>query len=73
MRPKGAIGTQGDIIRIKPVYKTFKGWKTSTKEIKKIEEFPKNVRIFLGQIETLLDCPIELVSFGPEREATLKL
>jgi adenylosuccinate synthase len=64
---------QGDIARVKPVYKIFEGWKKSTKEIKKVEEFPKNVRIFLSQIETLLDCPIELVSFGPEREATLKL
>lgn len=64
---------QGNIARVKPVYKIFEGWKKSTKEIKKVEEFPKNVRIFLSQIETLLDCPIELVSFGPEREATLKL
>ncbi|MCB1116691.1 MAG: adenylosuccinate synthase [Chlamydiia bacterium] len=64
---------QGDIGRVKPVYKEFEGWKKSTKEIKKLEEFPKNVRIFLNQIETLLDCPIELVSFGPEREKTLRL
>lgn len=64
---------QGDIGRIKPVYKEFEGWEKSTKEIKKLEEFPKNVRIFLNQIETLLDCPIELVSYGPEREKTLRL
>lgn len=64
---------QGDIGRVKPVYKEFEGWEKSTKEIKKLEEFPKNVRIFLNQIETLLDCPIELVSYGPERETTLRL
>lgn len=64
---------QGDMSNIKPVYKVLEGWKKSTKEIKKVEEFPKNVRIFLNHVETLLDCPIELVSFGPEREKTLKL
>lgn len=57
---------------IEPVYKTFSGWKESTKEIKKVEELPKNARIFLNRIENLLECPIELLSFGPEREKTLK-
>ncbi len=58
---------------IQPVYETLLGWKESTKEIKKVEEFPKNARIFLNRIETLLNCPVELVSFGPEREKTLRL
>ncbi|MCP5503865.1 MAG: adenylosuccinate synthase [Chlamydiales bacterium] len=57
---------------IEPVYETFSGWKESTKEIKKVEEFPKNVRIFLSRIENLLECPIKIVSFGPEREKTLR-
>jgi len=49
------------------------GWKKSTTEIKKVEEFPKNVRIFVNRIESLLDCPVEILSFGPEREKTLFL
>lgn len=58
---------------IKPQFETLSGWKESTKEIKKVEEFPKNVRIFLNRIESLLDCPIELISYGPEREKTLQM
>jgi adenylosuccinate synthase len=58
---------------IKPQYETLLGWKKSTTEIKKVEEFPKNVRIFVNRIESLLDCPVEILSFGPEREKTLFL
>ncbi|QVL58363.1 MAG: adenylosuccinate synthase [Simkaniaceae bacterium] len=58
--------------RIEPVYETLFGWNESTKEIKKVEELPKNARIFLSRIENLLECPIKLVSFGPEREKTLR-
>lgn len=62
----------GDWKRVEPVYETLVGWKESIKEIKKVEEFPKNVRIFLSRIENLLECPIKLASFGPERERTLR-
>jgi adenylosuccinate synthase len=58
---------------IKPQFETLSGWKESIKKIKKVEEFPKNVRIFVNRIESLLDCPVEILSFGPEREKTLFL
>lgn len=58
---------------VKPEYELLSGWEESTKAIKKVAEFPKNVRIFLNRIETLLNCPIEIVSFGPEREKTIFL
>jgi adenylosuccinate synthase len=59
--------------KIIPQFETLEGWKESTKEIKKVEEFPKNVRIFVNRIESLLDCPVEILSFGPEREKTMFL
>lgn len=58
---------------IEPAYDTLAGWKTSTREIKNVAELPKNARIFLNRIEELLECPIEILSFGPEREKTLFL
>ena len=58
---------------IEPVYETLSGWKESTKMRKKLEEFPKNARIFVDRIQTLLNRPIEILSFGPEREKTLLL
>lgn len=61
-----------DLERVQPIYVEVEGWQTETKEIKQLEEFPKNVRIFLSTLETLLGVPIDLVSFGPEREKTWK-
>ncbi|MCB1080518.1 MAG: adenylosuccinate synthase [Chlamydiia bacterium] len=58
---------------IEPIYETLPGWKESTKMMKKLEEFPKNARIFVDRIQHLLNRPIELLSFGPEREKTLFL
>ena len=58
---------------IEPIYETLPGWKESTKMRKKLEEFPKNARIFIDRIQKLLNRPIEILSFGPEREKTLLL
>lgn len=61
-----------DLERVTPIYEQVEGWQTNTSEIKKLEEFPKNVRLFLNKLESLLEIPIDVVSFGPEREKTWK-
>lgn len=61
-----------DFERVQPLYDEVEGWKTKISEIKRLEEFPKNARLFLDKIESLLEVPIELISFGPEREKTWK-
>ena len=35
-------GVADDQLKVKPVYKTFKGWKSSTKGIKKFDNLPDN-------------------------------
>ncbi|WP_420421885.1 adenylosuccinate synthase [Simkania sp.] len=61
-----------DLERVTPIYEEVEGWQTDTSEIKQLEEFPKNVRLFLNKLESLLGIPIDVVSFGPEREKTWK-
>ena len=56
---------------VEPMYEILPGWVESTKMLKKLEELPKNAKLFLKRIEMLLKRPIEIVSFGPEREKTL--
>ena len=36
-----------DQLRVKPIYKTFKGWKTSTKGIKNFNDLPENAKNIL--------------------------
>ena len=36
-----------DQLKVKPIYKTFKGWKSSTKGIKEFDKLPENAKAIL--------------------------
>ena len=56
---------------IEPVYKTFEGWEDIAEGITSFEQLPKNLQTYIQFIEENVGAPITLVSFGPERNATL--
>ncbi len=60
-----------DQLKIKPVYKTFPGWKKSTKGIKVIEDLPDNAKNYISQVEDFIGTKISSVSTSPEREDTI--
>ena len=53
--------------KCKPVYKSLKGWKKSTKGIKDKDKLPKEVFEFFRTIEEEVETPIIMASTGPER------
>lgn len=55
----------------KPVIKYLKGWKTDISKVRSWEELPKEAREYVEYIEKYLECPIEYVSVGPERESLI--
>ena len=60
-----------DQIKIKPIYKTFQGWKTSTNGIKNIQELPENAKKYIYYIEDFIQSKISSISTSPEREDTI--
>lgn len=62
-----------DLLKVKPHYFEFEGWKTSTQDAKDFTELPQNARIFIKKLEALFGIPISLVSVGPRREQTIVL
>ncbi len=60
-----------DQLKIKPVYKTFPGWKTPTNGIKNINDLPKNAKNYIYAIEDFIGTKISSVSTSPEREDTI--
>ena len=60
-----------DQLRIKPIYKTFPGWKTSTNGIKNIEELPENAKNYIYAVEDFTGTKISSISTSPEREDTI--
>ena len=60
-----------DQIKVKPIYKTFKGWKKSTKGIKNFSQLPKNAKIYIKYLEKFVEAKISSISTSPERNDTI--
>ena len=60
-----------DQLKIKPIYKTFEGWKTSTKGIKNMDDLPDNAKKYIYAIEDFIGSKISSISTSPEREDTI--
>jgi len=57
--------------RVKPIYKTFKGWKTSTNGIKKFADLPDNAKIYISELEKFIETKVSSISTSPERNDTI--
>ena len=53
------------------MYKEYKGWQTSISGIKKYDELPDNLKIYIKDIEKYLEIPIDIISNGPGREENI--
>ena len=62
-----------DQLKVTPIYKTFPGWKTSTKGTRNIKDLPHNARQYIHGIEEFVGAKISSVSTSPEREDTILL
>ncbi len=60
-----------DQMKIKPVYKTFPGWKTITKGIKNIDSLPDNAKNYIYALEDFIGAKVSSISTSPEREDTI--
>ena len=60
-----------DQLKIKPIYKTFPGWKKSTNGIKKLEELPENAKNYIYAVEDFIGTKISSISTSPERDDTI--
>ena len=64
-------GAVDDQLKVKPVYKTFKGWKSSIKGIKKFDNLPDNAKNYINELEKFIECKISSISISPERNDTI--
>ena len=65
--------TSEDQFKVKPIYKTFPGWKTSTQGIRNIKELPKKAINYILAVEDFIGAKISSISTSPEREDTILL
>ena len=60
-----------DQLKIKPIYKTFPGWKSKTIGIKNMNALPENAKNYVYAIEDFIGAKISSISTSPEREDTI--
>ncbi|WP_461829562.1 adenylosuccinate synthase [Aquifex sp.] len=61
------------LTKVKPVYKTFRGWERSTKGIRNPEELPPEAKDYIKFIEEFTGVPVVMLSTGPKRDEYLWL
>ena len=57
--------------QVKPIYKSFAGWKSSTCGIKKFSELPKKAQDYIKFIEQFVEAKVSSISTSPERKDTI--
>ena len=62
-----------DQLKVKPIYKTFKGWMSSTSGINEFEKLPDNAKIYIKELENFIEAKISSISTSPERKDTILL
>ena len=60
-----------DQLKIKPIFKIFPGWKSSTSGIKNMDDLPENAKKYIFAIEDFIGAKISSISTSPEREDTI--
>ena len=60
-----------DQFNIKPIYKTFPGWKSSTQGIRNIKDLPEKAKNYIYALEDFIGAKISSISTSPERDDTI--
>lgn len=58
--------------KVKPVYKTMKGWTKPVKGIKKYSDLPKEARDYIKEIEKQVEVKVKFISTGGDRSEIVK-
>ncbi|MCX6580149.1 MAG: adenylosuccinate synthase [Candidatus Aminicenantes bacterium] len=58
--------------QVKPVWKSFPGWKTAIGGLKEYKDLPGNARQYIEFIENFINAPLCYISSGALREQTIK-
>ena len=67
------IPTARNYEQVTPVYEELPGWQESTEGVRALEDLPRNARAYLERIEEVVECPLDIISTGPERSETIVL
>tara|TARA_B100001750_G_scaffold241175_1_gene252162 strand:- start:244 stop:1212 length:969 start_codon:yes stop_codon:yes gene_type:complete len=56
-----------------PIYEDMDGWNEPTAGVTQLSQLPKEAMRYVKRLEELIECPIRLISTGPNREETIHI
>ena len=56
---------------VKPIYETFSGWESPTKNLTNYKDLPKEAKVFISYIEDICKVPVKIISTGPDDYSTI--
>jgi adenylosuccinate synthase len=62
-----------EVERVTPIYEEHSGWMQDVSGCKRLADLPTQARKYIARLEELAGVPIEIVSVGPDRAATISL
>jgi adenylosuccinate synthase len=65
---QGFPASTWDLARCEPIYVEVPGWEQDTAAVRRFEDLPVAAQAYVRRIESLMGCPIAIVSVGPERD-----
>jgi adenylosuccinate synthase len=60
-----------ELERCRPIYEELPGWTEDIREVRRFQDFPPATKKYLSRLEELVQVPIQIISVGPDREATI--
>lgn len=60
-----------EVERLEPIYRSFDGWKISTRDIRNFDDLPQNALDYIRFIEEYIGVGFTIVSTGPKRTETI--
>jgi len=60
-----------DQFNVKPIYKTFPGWKSSTQGVRNMKDLPEKAKNYIYALEDFIGAKISSISTSPERDDTI--
>ena len=60
-----------DQFNIKPIYKSFPGWKSKTQGIRNFKDLPDNAKKYIHALKDFIEAKISSISTSPERDDTI--
>jgi len=57
--------------KCRPVYEELPGWQSPTTGARRFQDMPPLAQSYVNRLQELVGCPVDIISVGPRREATI--